>query len=248
MSNILVIAPSAFGKTTSLIPHPEFGIKGLNPAETYILSVTKKDLPGKGTRKLYPVFEKFNLNTKRPELKDYRRLVLSNWNTRTDLIVHALDLLGGIDSIKNIVLDDANYIMQDYYMAKSLSTGWDAPKKIGHMMGRIFDAIEKLPNSKNFIMMAHGEEYDTTDQRKGYRFKTTGKAVQEYITPEGKFDIVLIGRSRYDDSEKKAIKEFVTEDDGFYATAKSHGAFGTLYILNDMALVIEKVNAYYDGI
>jgi len=243
-----VIAPSGLGKTTSFIPHPEFGIKGLNPAETYVLSITKKDLPGKGTRKMYPVYEKFSLKSIAVDLKDYRRLIFSDWNTRTDLIVHALHLLAGIAPIKNIVLDDANYIMQDYYMAKSLSTGWDAPKKIGNMMGKIFEAIEKLPNNKNFIMMAHGEEYDTADGRKGYRFKTTGKAVQEYITPEGKFDIVLIGRSRYDDAEKKAIKEFVVEDDGFYATAKSHGAFGTPYILNDMGLVVDKVNAYYDGI
>lgn len=248
MSNILVIAPTGFGKTTALIPHPEFGIKGLNPADTYVISITKKDLPGKGTRKMYPVYERFTDKSKSVELKDYRRLIFSDWSTRTDLIVHALNLLSGIPAIKNIVLDDANYIMQDYYMAKSLSTGWDAPKKIGHMMGRIFDAVEKLPNSKNFIMMAHGEEYDTADGRKGYRFKTTGKAVQEYITPEGKFDIVLIGRSRYDDAEKKAVKEFVVEDDGYYSTAKSHGAFGTLYIPNDMGLVVEKVNAYYDGI
>ena len=247
MSKILALAESGFGKTTSFIPTPRLGIKGLDPAITYIISVTSKDLPGLGTRKLYPIFTNFNLASKVTDLKPFRRLICANWDTRTDLIVHAIKLLAQVPTIKNIVLDDANYIMQDYYMAKSLTTGWDAPKKIGWMMGKIFDAMEKLPQEKTFIMLAHGEEYDKADGRQGYRFKTTGKATQTYITPEGKFDVVIIGRSRYDDVEKKAIKEFVVEDDGTYSSAKSHGAFDTLYVPNDMGLIVEKVNAYYEG-
>lgn len=243
MSKILALAETGFGKTTSILPTPRLGIKGLNPTITYLISVTSKDLPGHGSRKLYPVVPKFTENSKTADLKDYRRIVTNN----AVLIAHAINLLGKVPTIKNIVLDDGNYIMQDYYMEKALTTGWDAPKKIGWMMGKIFAAMETLPRDKNFIMMAHGEEYEKADQRKGYRFKTTGKAVQEYITPEGKFDVVIIGRSRYDDTEKKAIKEYVVEDDGTYSSAKSHGAFDSLYIPNDMGYVVEKVNAYYEG-
>jgi len=96
-------------------------------------------------------------------------------------------------------------------------------------------------------MLAHGEEYDKVDGRKGYRMKTTGKMVQEYITPEGKFDVVLLGKSNYDDSAKKALKQFVTNDDGVFSTAKSHEIFDSLYIPNDMGYVVKQVNKYYDG-
>ena len=34
--------------------------------------------------------------------------------------------------------------------------------------------------------------------------------VDEYVTPEGKFDITLIGISRFDGSQKKVVKEFIT--------------------------------------
>lgn len=241
MAKILVLAESGFGKTTSLMKSEKYAIEGLDPKETYIISVTSKPLPGKGSNQLYPVVPNFSLNTQAIGLKDYRRIVTAN----PALVAHAINLLNTVNAIRTIVLDDTNYLMQDQYMAKALSTGWDAPKKIGYDMGKIFVAFEATPRDKNFIMIAHGEEYDKTNGRKGYRMKTTGKMVQEYITPEGKFDVVLIGNSTFDETEKKAVKQFVTNDDGVYSSAKSHEIFDSLYIPNDMGLVIKKVNEYY---
>ena len=243
MAKILVLAESGFGKSTSLVKDEELGIEGLSPETTYILSVTSKPLPGRGSRKLFPALPNFSLQTTAVDLKDYRRIISNN----PGLIAHAINLLGTVQAINTIVLDDTNYLMQDYYMSKALSTGWDAPKKIGYDMGKIFEAMEKIPEDKNFVMLAHGEEYDKADGRKGYRMKTTGKMVQEYVTPEGKFDVVLIGKSSFDESEKKAKKEFVTNDDGVFTSAKSHRIFDSLYIKNDMGYVIKKVNEYYNG-
>ena len=239
---ILVLAETGFGKTTSLMKDEEYGIEGVNPAISYILSVTSKDLPGKGSRNKFPTIPNFSLKSEAIDLKNYRRIITNS----PALIAHAIKLLGEVNTIENVILDDSNYLMQDYYMEKALSSGWDAPKKIGYDMGKIFTAMEKLPQNKNFVMLAHGEEYDKADGRKGYRMKTTGKMVQEYITPEGKFDIVLIGRSSYDEQNHKARKEFVTNDDGVYTSAKSHKIFDTLYIPNDMGLVIRKANEYYN--
>lgn len=179
MSKILVLAESGFGKSTSLVGDKTLGIEGLNPQSTYVISVTSKPLPGKGSNKKFPVFTDFNINSKAVDLKDYRRIVTNSPN----LIAHAIKLLGTVSAITEIVLDDTNYIMQDYYMEKALSSGWDAPKKIGYDMGMIFRAIDKLPANKNFIMLAHGEEYDKVDGRKGYRMKTTGKMVDCEIEP-----------------------------------------------------------------
>jgi len=240
MSKILVLADSGFGKTTSLMEDEELGIEGLNPDESYIISVTSKPLPGRGSRTKFPATKTFNTASTSADLKDYRRVITNS----PAVVAHAIELLGQ-SPFKNIVLDDTNYLMQDYYMAKALSSGWDTPKRIGFDMGKIFTAIEALPEDKNFIMLAHGEEYDKVDGRKGYRMKTTGKMVQEYITPEGKFDVVLIGRSSFDETAKKPKKEFVTNDDGVYTTAKSHRIFDQLYIHNDMGYVIKKVNEYY---
>jgi hypothetical protein len=245
MAAILTVAESGFGKTSSIIKNEKLGITGLDPAVTYLISATTKHLPGGiASEKLFNTMTSFSLSTTAKDLKDYRRIVTNDPKT----IAHAIGLLGTVKTIHNIVLDDSNYIMQDYYMQKALASGWDAPKKIGYDMGKIFEAITKLPQGKNFIMMAHGEEYDKADGRKGYRMKTTGKMVQEFITPEGKFDVVLIGKSEYDSIQRKAIKQFVTNDDGVYSTAKSYDIFEDLYIQNDMGLVVRKVDEYYLGI
>ena len=76
--------------------------------------------------------------------------------------------------------------------------------------------------------------------------KTTGKMVDEYISPEGKFDITLVGRSRLDTSSKKVLKEYVTNEDEFISSPKSpYGMFEDLYIPNDLGLVVERVDSYY---
>ena len=55
MARVLILAPSGFGKSTSIGQLPEYGIIGLDPKDTYIISVTSKPLPFKGSSKIYPV-------------------------------------------------------------------------------------------------------------------------------------------------------------------------------------------------
>ena len=79
---------------------------------------------------------------------------------------------------KNIVVDDFNYLSQDFYMANAMKGGWDTPKQIGYGMGLIFDAFKGFPENKNIICCAHYEEYkDKNGDSISYKFKTTGKMV-----------------------------------------------------------------------
>jgi hypothetical protein len=68
--------------------------------------------------------------------------------------------------------------------------------------------------------------------------------VDQYICPEGKFEIVLYGKASYNEKEKKSIREFVTNDDGIYPAKSPVGMFD-LYMPNDLGLVVEKVAEYY---
>lgn len=140
--------------------------------------------------------------------------------------------------------------MQDYYMTNALKGGWDTPKKIGAFMGRIFDAIDLYqdPNPKNIIVLAHGEEVVKPDNRVYVKLKTTGKMVDEYVTPEGKFDITIIGKSRFDASSKTVVKEYLTNEDEFTSSAKSpYGMFNSLYVPNDLGYIVETADEYYKG-
>ena len=235
MSRILALAPPGFGKTTGIGATPELGIIGLPVEETYVISVTSKPLTFRGSARKYVV-------TTIDKLRGGRRIITNDPTEIADTLATLYDT-----PIKYVVWDDANYVMQDWYMANAHRTGWDAPKMIGMQMGKIFKSIELYKNpDKHVIVLAHGEEVKGADGRIYMKFKTTGKMVDEYLTPEGKFDVVLIGKSKYDNSQKKVIKEYITREDEYYSSPKSpYGMFEDLYILNDLGLVAKAVSKYY---
>lgn len=119
MSKVLILAPTGFGKSTSIGNIPELGIKGLDPSVTYLFTVKSKPLPFRGSNQSYKITTpKGSLSE---TLKSGNRYISNN----------AKDIAEGIKIISknpkhtNIVLDDANYIMQDYYMKNALKSGWD---------------------------------------------------------------------------------------------------------------------------
>lgn len=115
-------------------------------------------------------------------------------------------------------------------------------------MGLIFDAINQIPDNKNMICLAHYEEYkDKNGDSVSFKYKSTGSMVDAYITPEGKYEIVLFGKTSYKEAEKKSVREFVTNDDGVYPAKSPVGMFDELYIPNDLGYVVAKANAYYQG-
>ena len=234
MSKVLILAKSGFGKSTSIGEIPELGLKGLDPKTTYLISCVNKPLPFRGANK------KFVVTT--PNNPTGGNRVITN---DAEVVAKIINMLAK-SPYKNIVLDDMNYMAQDYYMKNALKGGWDTPKKIGYNTGLVFDAINAVPEDKNIICLAHYEEYkDKNGDSISYRYKSTGNMVDQYITPEGKFEIVLYGKSSFDEKEKKSIREFVTNDDGVYPAKSPIGMFD-LYIPNDLGLVVDKITEYYE--
>jgi hypothetical protein len=238
MARILCLAPSGFGKSTGIGPNQELGLRGLDPNDTYVISVTSKPLPFRGSSTMYKVA------TDPRNIRTGKRIISND----ADVIAGAIRALH-TSPFHNIVWDDANYVMQDWYMKNAQRTGWDAPKFIGMQMGKIFDAIELYQSpDKHIIVMAHAEEVKSPDGRVYLKMKTTGKMVDEYVTPEGKFDIVLLGVSSYDTTSKKVIKQYLTRETEYYSSAKSpYGMFSEERISNDLGYVVEQVTNYYMG-
>jgi hypothetical protein len=239
MAKILILAQSGFGKTTSIGPLPELGITGLDPKSTFIISATSKPLPFRGSNKIYKIVDPLEPPTE----ENGNRLISNNGFFIAKTITY---LLSNRQGIKNIVIDDANYIMQDYYMSNALKKGYDVFKEIGSSMNAIFSVMESS-YTVNFFMMAHYEEYkDSNEDTISYRFKTVGKMTQDFITPEGKFDVLLFGKQFYDEQNKKVIKNFVTNFDGRFPAKSPVGMFNELYIPNDLGYVEKAVKAYYE--
>lgn len=141
-----------------------------------------------------------------------------------------------------------NYLSQDYYMANAMKGGWQTPKDIGYGMGLVFDSFRGFPENKNLILLAHYEEYkDKNGDSISYRFKSIGSMTDGYITPEGKVDIILYGKTYWNSEAKRAEKVFVKEFDGEYPAKDSLGALDDLpdEIPNDLSIVIDKLKEIY---
>lgn len=113
MSRILVLAKSGFGKTFSMGNIPELNHKGLQPKETYVISITSKPLTFPKSSSLYKV-------TTKDKLQEGNRVITND----PESIAQILEMLLK-SPFKNIVVDDFNYLMQDYYMDNALKGGWD---------------------------------------------------------------------------------------------------------------------------
>jgi hypothetical protein len=115
MSKILVLAKSGFGKTTSIGEIPELNLKGLDPKVTYIISCVNKPLPFRGANKKYVV-------TTTAEIARGNRIITNDAKE----VANIINMLANPNSpYTNIVLDDMNYMSQDYYMKNALKGGWD---------------------------------------------------------------------------------------------------------------------------
>ena len=113
MAKVLILAKSGFGKSTSIGEIPELGIKGLDPKETYLISCVNKPLPFRGASKKFPTTTLANITKgSRIITKDAAE------------VAAAINILAK-SPYKYIVVDDLNYVSQDFYMKNALKGGWD---------------------------------------------------------------------------------------------------------------------------
>lgn len=109
MADLIGIAGhSGSGKTTS--------IKDLNPKETFIVSITGKPLP----------FPKFRVNY--PLLKKEGDTYVGNFykSKKVEDIIKIFKLVSAkMPHIKQIIVDDSNYLMSFEVMERAEEKGWD---------------------------------------------------------------------------------------------------------------------------
>lgn len=110
-NSILVLGNSGSGKTSSLLPIPEVDIRGLKPEETFIINVAKKPLPVRGFKKFY---QEFDRQTKKGNLLN---------SSVPSEIVNYINNITKLGTIKNLIIDDANYLLTGEYMARAKETG-----------------------------------------------------------------------------------------------------------------------------
>lgn len=147
----------------------------------------------------------------------------------------------GQSKAKNIVLDDAGYLITNHFMRGHSSAGagngvFTLYNNIGDYFWNLIQYIIKLPEDKIVYVMMHEDKNDFGDIKP----KTIGKLIDEKVCLEGMFTIVL----RCIEESGKHL--FVTQASDGAVSKSPMGMFETLTIDNDLLLVEKAVREYYE--
>lgn len=132
MAKILILAKSGFGKTTSYCGREKLDIKGLNPKETYVIQCIGRGVPNPNFKLIEGSIRVENVGKPTQKLINANALGTGN-RVQVDSLT-GLDRFAAVAEIinmlkkspfKNIVIDDFNYLAQDFYMVNAMKGGWD---------------------------------------------------------------------------------------------------------------------------
>lgn len=136
----------------------------------------------------------------------------------------------------SIVVDDAQYLMANEFMRRATERGYDKFTEIAKNFWDIINTITELPEGVIVYFLSHIDR----DQDGNEKIKTIGKLLDEKITVEGMFTIVL--KTNVTDG----VYSFLTQNNGHDTTKSPIGMFPSYAIDNDLNYVDEKIRNYYE--
>ena len=217
---IAIVGPTGTGKSTS--------IKHLDPKETYIINVAKKELPFKGADKLYNA-----------DNKNYKEVDDANEITR---------LLKTISEkaphIKNIIIEDSNYIMGFNLMEKATETGFTKFTLMARDMVDLFRTTRKLRDDLKVFYFSHPETVEDGGEIIGYKIKTAGKMIDSQIGLEGLLTICLYTHVE-ETKDGTCTYHFITNRFKKYPAKSPDGMFNEIKIPNNLKIVADTIDEYY---
>lgn len=137
---------------------------------------------------------------------------------------------------KVAVIDDAQYLMANEFMRRATERGFDKFTEIAQNFWTLVNTVKDLPADQVVYFLAHIER----DANGNEKIKTIGKLLDEKITVEGMFTIVL--KTNVTDG----VYSFITQNSGHDTVKSPIGMFPSIVIDNDLKYVDEKIRNYYE--
>lgn len=190
-------------------------MRNLDPNSTAIINVINKPLPFKGWKKKF--------------------------ENRISCSDNPAKILGWIKKIAEerpevttIVIDDFQYVMANAYMRRADEKGYDKFTEIAQSTWKVIDQSKNFRENLNVIFMSHIE----MNNDGSLKMKTIGKMLDEKITLEGLFSIVLY--TKIENGEYL----FRTKTTGKDSCKSPMGMFDKEAIPNDLTIVIDAIKKY----
>lgn len=138
--------------------------------------------------------------------------------------------------LKKYVIDDSQYLLVNEMFDRAKETGYSKYTDIALNFRNLVHYInQKLPDDV-IVYFLHHTELDTNGKLKA---KTIGKMLDEKLTLEGCFDIVLMA------NVENEYHYFFTQNSG-NSTIKSPEGMFELKIDNDLKMIDNKIREYYE--
>ena len=206
---VLIIGRSGSGKT--------FSLKNFAPNEVGVISVEKGRLPFKTEIKVVRVPTAFK------DVNSASQLNAAKYAWIMNIIRQS--------QAKSIVIDDSQYLLVNELFDRANERGYDKFVDMAAHFRQLIHFINELPDDDKIVYFLHHSELDADGREK---VKTIGKMLDEKLTVEGCFDIVLFCQDH----------KFYTQANG-QSTAKSPEGMFDIEIPNDLKAVDVAIREYY---
>jgi hypothetical protein len=223
-NSILIIGDSGSGKSTSG--------RNLNPKETFWINVANKPLPFKGWKKQYLKIDKDNPKGN------------LSYVSKPEGIIKALKYVDEKrPEIKTVLVDDWQYMSAFEYFDRSNEKGYDKFTDISTNLVKVAKVPASLRDDLTVVFLTHSEESIDINGKRKTKAKTIGKMVDNALTLEGLFSIVLYAKANKEpDGTLNYV--FETKTNGSNTCKSPMGMFEESEIPNDLKLVKEAIIKY----
>lgn len=219
---IAIVGQSGSGKSSS--------IENLDSKETFIINTIGKPLPFKGWKSKY--------------IKADPAAGTGNYaeaDKSADIVKIIKYVSEKRPEIKHLVIDDGQFTMAYDAMSRSEEKGYEKWSDLARHIWDIMNTARVVRKDLKVFFLWHDE---SVAKESKIKMKTLGAMIDNTVTLEGLFTIVLFTKVTIDPKTKENIYQFATQsEDG--STAKSPRGMFDKYIPNDLALVSKLMDEYY---
>lgn len=216
-----IVGATGTGKSTS--------IKHLNSEETYIINVAKKELPFRGSEKLYNA-----------EKRNYKEV-----DDATEITRLLKTISEKAPHIKNIIIEDSNYIMGFNLVSKATEVGFTKFTIMARDMVELMREARRLRDDLKIFYFSHPETIEDGGEIIGYKIKTAGKMIDNQIVLEGLLTVCLYTHVE-ENKDGSVSYNFITNRFKKYPAKSPDGMFEEVKIPNNLNYVCEKIDEYYN--
>ena len=225
--SVLVIADSGTGKSTA--------IRTLDPKETFIINIANKPLPFQGWKKDYTMISKENSKGN-----------MTSASTAPGIIKAMQHVNDKMPHITNLVIDDWQYMSSFEYFDRANEKGYDKFTQIAANLAQVAKKPKDMREDLVIFFLTHSEETTDVNGHRKVKAKTIGKMIDNTLTLEGLFSVVLFGRVRKTEDEYPNNLEygFDTVNNGENTCKTPMKMFSLPFIANDLQLVKNCITSY----